>query len=132
MWCLVGKGNRGCVFYAELMGAEEGKVDGGLWMKWTRESGLGQGRPVLVLGLTACHVWAPRRVGSGVRVCARVLCMHKRSLVYTQKMLLCIHNKCILIFSYYICYAFFNTPFSYASFHPPFHTPFHTSSSYSS
>ena len=30
-----------------------------------------------------------------------VVHMHKRSLVYTQEILLCIHNKCILILSYY-------------------------------
>ena len=27
--------------------------------------------------------------------CTALLCMHKRSLVFTQEILLCIHNKCI-------------------------------------
>ena len=36
--------------------------------------------------------WVPGPWGPWPRACTRVLCMHKRSLVYTQEILLCIHN----------------------------------------
>ena len=39
--------------------------------------------------------WTAPFLGPWPRACTRVLCMHKRSLVYTQEILLCIHNKCI-------------------------------------
>ena len=39
--------------------------------------------------------WVPGPWGPWPRACTRALCMHKRSLVYTQGILLCIHNKCI-------------------------------------
>ena len=38
--------------------------------------------------------WVPGPWGPWPRACTRVSCMHKRSLVYTQEILLCIHNKC--------------------------------------
>ena len=43
--------------------------------------------------------WVPGPWGPWPRACTRVLCMHKRSLVYTQEILLCIHNKCINVTS---------------------------------
>ena len=51
--------------------------------------------------------WTAASLGPGPwvpwpRACTRMLCMHKRSLLYTQEILLCIHNKCILILSYHI------------------------------
>ena len=49
-----------------------------------RGPGLGPAQ-ALFLG---CGPWVP-----WLRACTRVLCMHKRSLVYTQEILLCIHKK---------------------------------------
>ena len=43
--------------------------------------------------------WVPGPWGPWPRACTRVLCMHKRSLVYAQEILLCIHNKCINVTS---------------------------------
>ena len=37
--------------------------------------------------------------GPWPKACTRVLCMHKRSLVYTQEILLCIHNYAKLFFN---------------------------------
>ena len=39
--------------------------------------------------------WVPGPWGPWPRACTRVLRMRKRSLVYTQEILLCIHKKCI-------------------------------------
>ena len=44
--------------------------------------------------------WVPGPWGPWPRACTRVLCMHKRSLVYTQEIFLCTRNKCILTLSY--------------------------------
>ena len=46
--------------------------------------------------------WVPGPWGPRPRACTRVLCMHKRSLVYTQEILLCTRNKCILTLSYFL------------------------------
>ena len=43
--------------------------------------------------------WVPGPWGPWPRACTRVLCLHKRSLVYTQEILLCIHSKCINVTS---------------------------------
>ena len=43
--------------------------------------------------------WFPWPWGPWPRACTRVLCMHKRSLVYTQEILLCMYNKCINVTS---------------------------------
>ena len=47
------------------------------------------------LGPAQLPLWVPGPWDPWPRACTRVLCMHKRSLVYTQEILLCIHNKCI-------------------------------------
>ena len=54
------------------------------------------------LGPAQAHFLDPGPWVPWPRACTRVLCMHKRALVYTQEILLCIHNKCIIILSYYI------------------------------
>ena len=54
------------------------------------------------LGPAQLPLWVPGPSGPWPRASTRVLCMHKRSLVYTQEILLGIHNKCILILSYHI------------------------------
>ena len=51
--------------------------------------------------------WVPGPWGPWPRACTRVLCMHKRSLVYTQEILLCIHNKYVLILSYHIIILYY-------------------------
>ena len=56
-------------------------------MLWAREPrGLG-------LGLAQAPFWVPGPWVPLPRACTRVLCMHKRSLVYTQEILLCIHKR---------------------------------------
>ena len=75
-----------------------------LCMLWARDP-RGQGPKEAagpVPGPGPLPLWVPGPWVPWPRACTRVLCMHKRSLVYTQEILLCIHNKCILILSYYI------------------------------
>ena len=65
-----------------------------LWGRDPRGQGHKEGS-VQGLGPAQRLFWVPGPWGPWPRACTRVLCMHKRSLVYTQEILLCIHNKCI-------------------------------------
>ena len=62
-----------------------------LWAREPRGQGLKKGT-VQGLGPAQRLFWVPGPWGPWPRACTRVLCMHERSLVYTQEILLCIHN----------------------------------------
>jgi len=68
--------------------------------------------------------WVPGPWGPWPRACTRVMCMHKRSFVYTQMILLCIHNKCINViyiiyplFYMYIMFSIYNVLLLYCLFY---------------
>jgi len=70
-----------------------------LCILWARDPRGPNKGAVQGLGPAQRLFWVPGPWGPWPRACTRVLCMHKRSLVYTQEILLCIHNKCINVTS---------------------------------
>ena len=77
-----------------------------LWARDPRGQGPKKGS-VQGLGPAQRLFWVLGPWGPWPRACTRVLRMHKRSLVHTQEILLCIHNKCILILSYHIIILYY-------------------------
>ena len=68
-------------------------------MLWARDP-RGQGpkeAAVQGLGPAQLPLWVPGPWVSWPRPCTRVLCMHKRSLVYAQEILLCMHNRSLVL-----------------------------------